>query len=110
MQILVLAFPEQGINIAVMSDMDLADESNRQVAREQVWQADFCPTIATLRDKYSVDDILVCGPFEYARGLAQQLQDYFPHDLALNVMIIPTGDKIEVPDGVRQETESGLII
>ena len=110
MQMLILAFPEQPINLTVMSDIDLANEDDRQIAKEQCWHGDLLNVITSMRDKYSVNDILVCGPWDYIVGLVEQIQKHFEDDKTLQVMPMPTGDKIELPANIRQRTESGLII
>ena len=110
MQMLILAFPTEPISLTVMSDLDLADEEGRQIAKEQCSYAELFDTIASLRDKYSANDIMLCGPWDYIMGIMEQMEDYFKNDLTLNVLPIPAGDSIQLPPDAEQRTESGLIL
>lgn len=100
MQLLILAFPEQPISITALSDLDLteAEEQNRQLEKTQCWHGDFLTQVAAFRDKYSANDIMVCGPSVYVTGLVDQIKDYYENDLTLNVWAAPMGG--DKPEGI----------
>ena len=106
MQMLILGFPTEQITLTVLSDIELANEMDRQVAKEQCWQPDFLNTVTRLTDTYNIDSFILCGPEDYTAGLAEQLKDRFD-----NKMILPIPmDKIENPPGADTLRESGLIL
>lgn len=103
---IILAFPTEPFVITVLADENVVAEDKRQLAKETCLQGEFLNMVTSLRIKYAITEIMICGPWDYIVGLVEQVQTHF-NDPGLLVMPIPAGDKLEEP---FQTTESGLII
>lgn len=103
---IILAFPPEPFVVTVIADENVVAEDKRQLAKENCLRGELMSVISSLKIRFAVTDIMVCGPWDYVTGLSDEIVDYF-NDPSLFVMPVPAGEKLKDP---FVTTESGLIL
>ena len=77
MYLLIQAFPERPMSFVVTDDFGV-DKDMNEVARQQVMFTNFAHTVDGTIHDYSIDNVVLYGPMDFTKKLADYVREDFP--------------------------------